>query len=138
MRVLRVIRLLVIVLICGSPSAAQTSAQHGIQTNDLDKKCDPCTDFAQYANGSGHAQNPIPAYMDRWSRRWQAGEEAKDHLKVILEEIRALQKECFFHVLFHADARKVEEVCPSGPQTDKCRRILPSRTSTVDIACRDS
>jgi putative endopeptidase len=84
---MRVIRLLVIVLACGPSLAVQTSAQHGIQTVDLDKKCDPCTDFAQYANGSWHAQNPIPAYMDRWSRRWQAGEEAKDHLKVILEEV---------------------------------------------------
>jgi putative endopeptidase len=84
---MRMIRLLAIVLVWGAPLAAQTSAQHGIQTNDLDKKCDPCTDFAQYANGSWHAQNPIPAYMDRWSRRWQAGEEAKDHLKVILEEV---------------------------------------------------
>src|SRR6267378_4342729 len=84
---MRMIRLLVIVLVCGLPSGAQTSAQHGIQTNDLDKKCDPCTDFAQHANGSWHVQNPIPAYMDRWSRRWQAGEEAKDHLKVILEEV---------------------------------------------------
>ncbi|HEY6267956.1 MAG TPA: M13 family metallopeptidase [Candidatus Acidoferrum sp.] len=84
---MRLIRLLVIVLVCASPSAAQTNAQHGIQTDDLDKKCDPCTDFAQYANGSWHAQNPIPAYMDRWSRRWQAGEEAKDHLKVILDEV---------------------------------------------------
>jgi endothelin-converting enzyme/putative endopeptidase len=82
-----VILLLVVVLLGGSPSAAQTNAQHGIQTDDLDKKCDPCTDFAQYANGSWHTQNPIPAYMDRWSRRWQAGEEAKDHLKVILEEV---------------------------------------------------
>jgi putative endopeptidase len=84
---MRLIRLLVLVLVCASPSAAQTNAQHGIQTADLDKKCDPCTDFAQYANGSWHAQNPIPAYMDRWSRRWQAGEEAKDHLKVILDEV---------------------------------------------------
>ena len=84
---MRLIRLLMIVLVCASPSAAQTNAQHGIQTDDLDKKCDPCTDFAQYANGSWHAQNPIPAYMDRWSRRWQAGEEAKDHLKVILDEV---------------------------------------------------
>jgi len=84
---MRVIRLLVIVLVCGLPSLAQTGAQHGIHADDLDKKCDPCTDFAQYANGSWHAQNPIPAYMDRWSRRWQAGEEAKDHLKVILEEV---------------------------------------------------
>jgi len=85
---MRLVRTLAIALICASRLWAQT-AQHGIQTTDLDKKCDPCTDFAQYANGSWHAQNPIPAYMDRWSRRWQAGEEAKDQLKVILEEVSA-------------------------------------------------
>src|SRR5271170_3599999 len=84
---MRVIRLLLIVLLGILPASAQTTAQHGIQTGDLDKKCDPCTDFAQYANGNWHAQNPIPAYMDRWSRRWQAGEEAKDSLKVILDEV---------------------------------------------------
>ncbi len=66
---------------------AQDQGQHGIQLGDLDRKADPCTDFAQFANGTWHAQNPIPAYMDRWSRRWQAGEEAKDQLKVILEDV---------------------------------------------------
>ena len=50
-------------LFCQSPS------QHGIQTADLDNKANPCTDFFQYSSGSWHAQNPIPAYMDRWSRR---------------------------------------------------------------------
>ena len=69
------------------PLAAQVPALHRIQTGDLDKKCDPCTDFAQYANGNWHAQNPVPAYMDRWSRRWKAGEEAKDQLKVILDDV---------------------------------------------------
>ena len=86
---MRLVRWMVIFLVCVSPLAAQTSAQHGIQVGDLDKKCDPCTDFAQYANGTWHARNPIPAYMDRWSRRWQAGEEAKDRLKVILDEVSA-------------------------------------------------
>src|SRR5271163_3666574 len=84
---MRVIRLLLIVLLGILPASAQTTAQHGIHTDDLDKKCDPCTDFAQYANGSWHTANPIPAYMDRWSRRWQSGEEAKDRLKVILDDI---------------------------------------------------
>lgn len=88
---MRILRGLVIVLACGwavaAQDSAQTGAQHGVQTGDLDKKCDPCTDFAQYANGTWHAQNPIPAYMDRWSRRWKAGEDAKDQLKVILDEV---------------------------------------------------
>ena len=66
---------------------AQTGPQHGIQLGDLDRKADPCTDFAQYANGTWHAQNPIPSYMDRWSRRWQAGEEAKEQLKGILDDV---------------------------------------------------
>ena len=84
---MRVRRILVLTLICGSFLPAQTGPQHGIQTGDLDNKCEPCTDFAQFANGTWHTQNPIPAYMDRWSRRWQAGENAKDRLKVILQEV---------------------------------------------------
>jgi len=86
---MRLVRWLVILLVCVSPLVAQTSAQHGIQVGDMDKTCDRCTDFAQYASGNWHAQNPIPAYMDRWSRRWRSGEEAKDRLKVILEEVSA-------------------------------------------------
>lgn len=89
---MRILRLVAIVLVCGSAlvarmAAAQTNAQHGVHLSDLDTKCDPCTDFAQYANGTWHAENPIPPYMDRWSRRWKAGEEAKDQLKLILEDV---------------------------------------------------
>ena len=65
---------------------AQTE-QHGIQVGDLDRNADPCTDFFHYANGTWRAQNPIPDYMDRWSRRWESGEKAKDQLKVILEDV---------------------------------------------------
>src|SRR5947207_8539509 len=61
--------------------------QHGIQVGDLDRNADPCTDFFQYSNGTWRSQNPIPAYMDRWSRRWEAGEKAKDQLKVILDDV---------------------------------------------------
>ena len=79
--------LFVLLFFCSLPLLAQTAAQHGIEVSDLDRKADPCTDFAQYANGTWHAQNPIPSYMDRWSRRWKAGEEAKEQLKDILEDV---------------------------------------------------
>jgi endothelin-converting enzyme/putative endopeptidase len=69
------------------PSFAQNDHQHGILLGDLDRAADPCTDFTEYANGAWHKQNPIPGYMDRWSRRWQAGENAKDQLKVILDDV---------------------------------------------------
>src|SRR5215471_17937122 len=68
------------------PVLGQANAQHGVQTSDLDRKADPCIDFPEYANGTWHAQNPVPAYMDRWSRRWQAGDKAKERLKDILDE----------------------------------------------------
>ena len=83
---MRTIRLSLIIC-CSLALFAQQPAQHGVQLSDLDRKADPCTDFAQYANGNWHTQNPIPAYMDRWSRRWQAGEVAKDQLKGILDEV---------------------------------------------------
>ncbi|HLW54791.1 MAG TPA: M13 family metallopeptidase [Candidatus Angelobacter sp.] len=53
----------------------------------MDRKADPCSDFPEYTSGAWHAQNPIPAYMDRWSRRWQSGENAKDQLKNILDDV---------------------------------------------------
>ncbi len=69
---------------------AQAPTLHGIQTADLDRKVPPCTDFFEFANGSWRAANPIPASMTRWSRRWQAGDNAKGNLKEILD---ALPKE---------------------------------------------
>src|SRR6516225_11965456 len=68
---------------------AQSSPLHGIDTNDLDRKAQPCDDFYEYANGTWRANNPIPASMTRWSRRWQAGENAKDRLHEILEAAQA-------------------------------------------------
>jgi endothelin-converting enzyme/putative endopeptidase len=64
---------------------AQKSSLHGVEVNDMDRKVQPCDDFFQYANGTWRANNPIPPSMTRWSRRWQAGENAKDRLKDILE-----------------------------------------------------
>src|SRR5260370_30305101 len=67
--------------------SAQGSPQSSIQVGDLDRKADPCTDFFQYANGTWRANNPIPASMSRWSRRWKAGEDAKEQLKDILDDV---------------------------------------------------
>jgi putative endopeptidase len=80
---------------CGShaaqPQPGTATAQHGVYTADLDRTADPCTDFYAYANGAWRKENPIPASMTRWSRRWQAGETAKERLKEILDEVSARQ-----------------------------------------------
>ncbi len=66
---------------------SQTGSLKGIETADLDRSADPCTDFYQFANGTWRAQHPIPPSMDRWSRRWEAGEANKDDLRIILDEV---------------------------------------------------
>src|SRR5438876_12273067 len=67
--------------------AAQTpTALHGVFVEDIDKNANACSDFYDYANGAWRAANPIPASMQRWSRRWAAGEQSKDQLRTILDE----------------------------------------------------
>jgi putative endopeptidase len=73
----------------GAQSHAQTAALKGAETGDLDRTVKPCDDFFQFSNGAWRAKNPIPSYMDRWSRRWQAGELNKDQLRKILDELSA-------------------------------------------------
>jgi len=78
---------------CGShvtpPQPGTATPQHGVFVADLDRTVDPCTDFYEFANGTWRKQNPIPASMPRWSRRWQSGESSKDRLKEILDEVSA-------------------------------------------------
>jgi len=69
---------------------AQPAVQKGPEITDMNRSVDPCTDCYEYSNGAWRAANPIPASMQRWSRRWQAGESNKDHLKLIAEEDAAL------------------------------------------------
>jgi putative endopeptidase len=86
----RFLAVLTLTLAPSTPAALRAEPSlRGIQASDLDRKADPCTDFFQFANGTWRKENPIPASMVRWSRRWAAGEVAKDQLKVILDEVSA-------------------------------------------------
>jgi endothelin-converting enzyme/putative endopeptidase len=67
--------------------ASQTNDQHGVFVGDVDKSVDACTNFFDYSNGAWRKANPIPASMDRWSRRWAAGEQSKEQLRVLLEDL---------------------------------------------------
>jgi len=69
---------------------AQSNALRGIEPSDIDRTADACTDFYQFANGKWRSENPVPAAMRRWSRRWAAAEAAKDRLHEILTEVSAL------------------------------------------------
>lgn len=70
-------------------ASAFAGAPHGIIAGDINRSGDACVDFFDYANGTWRKQNPIPADMDRWSRRWQSGETNKEHVRDILAELSA-------------------------------------------------
>ena len=78
------LRLLVILLLTTSAFAQQ---QHGVFVEDIDKTANACDNFFDYANGAWRKANPIPASMQRWSRRWTAGEQAKDQLHTLLDDL---------------------------------------------------
>src|SRR5262245_21589677 len=78
-------------LIAGLLSAAPAVAadRHGIQPGDINREGTACGDFFEYTNGTWRKENPIPDYMDRWSRRWQSGEVNKEQVRGILEQVSA-------------------------------------------------
>src|SRR5437016_3799816 len=60
--------------------------QRGVFVEDINKNADACTNFFDYANGAWRTANPIPSSMDRWSRRWAAGEQSKEQLRTLLDD----------------------------------------------------
>jgi putative endopeptidase len=80
-------KLAALILVASSSVVAQTPPQErGVFVEDIDKQVNACTDFFAYANGAWRASNPIPASMQRWSRRWAAGEQNKEQLRVLLDD----------------------------------------------------
>ncbi|HSY51097.1 MAG TPA: M13 family metallopeptidase [Thermoanaerobaculia bacterium] len=73
-------------LLLATTLSAQTPPEHGVFVQDIDTKADACTNFYDYANGAWRAANPIPGSMQRWSRRWAAGERSKEQLRALLDD----------------------------------------------------
>src|SRR5258708_6184018 len=85
---MRTVRTLLPVFLFSAWLFSQTMPSHGIDVTDLDRKTDPCADFAQFSNGSLHARNPIPASMKPLRKRLQAGGTAKGPAKPISGAVR--------------------------------------------------
>ncbi|HEV7646210.1 MAG TPA: M13 family metallopeptidase [Pyrinomonadaceae bacterium] len=82
---MRIFRTSVVFLLLVSCTFGQSLK--GVAVGDMDSGALACDDFYSYANGKWRQDNPIPASMVRWSRRWQAGEMAKDKVRLILEDV---------------------------------------------------
>src|SRR5262245_12312408 len=88
---MRTSRVIVIVAVLSATLLqAQSGTLRGVEATDINRSADACSDFFEFANGKWRAENPIPAAMPRWSRRWAAGETAKDRLHEILDQVSAL------------------------------------------------
>jgi putative endopeptidase len=86
----RVPLLALVLCACSGPRSPQlppAGQRHGVELTDLDRAADPCGDFFEFANGAWRKANPIPPSMQRWSRRWQAGEVNKERLREILDDL---------------------------------------------------
>lgn len=79
-------KILMAFLLSASTLSAQTP-QRGVFVEDINKNVDACTNFFDYANGAWRTANPIPASMQRWSRRWAAGEQNKEQLRTLLDDV---------------------------------------------------
>src|SRR5207237_7667957 len=75
-----------VLLFAATLSAQTPPPERGVFVEDIDKSVGACTNFFDYANGAWRKVNPIPASMDRWSRRWASGEENKEQLRALLDD----------------------------------------------------
>jgi endothelin-converting enzyme/putative endopeptidase len=80
------IKPIVALLFATALSAGDQPPTRGVFIEDIDKNVDACTNFFDYANGAWRTANPIPPSMQRWSRRWAAGELAKEQLRALLHD----------------------------------------------------
>jgi putative endopeptidase len=61
------------------------AALEGIQSGDLDRHAEACTDFYEFANGTWRANNPIPLSLSKWSRRLAAHDNNWHRQQSVLE-----------------------------------------------------
>jgi putative endopeptidase len=72
----------------GSP-AALASAAHGLDLSQLDPTCEPCKDFAQFADGGWLKANPIPARYPLWGRVFALRDTNTARLRTLIEAAAA-------------------------------------------------
>lgn len=76
-------------VLAGLAMSGTVLAAQGVKVEDIKKSADPCDNFFEFANGNWREQHPIPASMDRWSRRWESGETNKANVRGILDDLAA-------------------------------------------------
>jgi putative endopeptidase len=113
----------------------------GVNRDDMDLTCKPCTDFWRYVNGGWLDKHPIPAHLSRWGTFPALVEANRERMQTILEAAAAdrtsapgsntrkmgnLYASCMDTAAI--DARGVEPLRPDFERIEKIRstRDLPA------------
>ena len=77
---------LVFMAVLGLAVVAQTGANKGFNTGNLDTSCKACDDFYHYANGGWLTKNPVPPEYPSWAKFNELRERNRETLRQILEQ----------------------------------------------------
>lgn len=82
---MRKITVSLLILLMGVVVIGQ-NGKSGFNLENLDRTCEPCKDFYQFANGGWEGKNPVPAAFSRWGSFNILQEKNRDAMRQILED----------------------------------------------------
>lgn len=98
---------------------ALAAAPHsGIQVEDMDQTCKPCTDFWQYVNGGWIGRNPIPARLTSWGPMTLMSEGNRERMRSLLESAGGTKMGTLYQSCMDTRAADAEGLKPLQPDFD--------------------
>ena len=130
-------------LACLAAMAAQTR-EPVFDVSNLDKTCQPCTDFYQYANGGWLAKNPIPAAFSSWGVAEVLEEKNRALLREVLEaaakDTRAQKGSTvqlvgdFYGSCMAEEKIEAEGIRPLAPELALIEKVRDQRSLQEEVA----
>jgi putative endopeptidase len=112
--------------------------------SNLDKSCQPCEDFYQYANGGWLAKNPIPAAFSSWGVGEVLEENNRTTLREVLEAAakdgsapvgsNARRVGDFYAACMAEDKIEEEGLKPLAPELERIEKIKDQRGLQDEVA----
>ena len=130
-------------LACLVAMAAQTG-EPVFDVSNLDKTCQPCADFYQYANGGWLAKNPIPAAFSSWGVAEVLEEKNRALMREVLEaaakETRAQKGSTaqlvgdFYGSCMAEEKIEAEGIRPLAPELALIEKVKDQRSLQEEVA----
>lgn len=123
--------------------AADTSSSWGFASTNLDKTCQPCDDFYQFAMGGWMKNNPIPADRPSWSTGGELQEKNQAELRQIVESSASAKATHgsneqkvgdFYATCMDASAVESAGIKPITPQLDAINAMNDRNALLAEVA----